>query len=152
MNNFWYGVIYIISTVVSSIIILMIWNFFDKKIFEWKLRDLKFYLNHFKFNDSTYEFDYNDTHFTIAVDYNEYTYSGYFETLDVYINDEKAVSIYSLEHLWVKSRRVDFNSKRLENEVKKIIKQARKKLKKMYAEECYNKYSNSNVSYFNRRI
>lgn len=139
MNDFWYWIIYVVSISTFSAIAYALMSFFDKKTFEWKVHDLKFYLNHFGFNNNTYMFTYNDTKFEIAVSYEDNVHD-YYETTKVIINGEEAVTIYSLEHLFTKSRRVDFNIKRHDYEIKKILKIARKNLKKKYSNEFNKRY------------
>ena len=132
--NFIY-ILYIVSLLILSTLIFLISAFFDKKILEYRVLDLMFYLEHFKYD--TYKFTYRYTDFSISVNRE---YKKPFESIKVYINEEEALSMYSLEHTFIKSRSIDCNTKRYSWEILKIIKYARKCLKDKY-------YSTHKVKY-----
>lgn len=115
----------IILVVAMSIIVSKV----DNKRFDWKVHDLEFYIKYF--NMDSYIFTYKNTKFDIKVEH-AHNIDKCFETTNVIINNEKAVTIHSLKHDITKSRKIVFNHNRDEYEVRKIIHVARKNLYKKY--------------------
>lgn len=143
MNVFWFYIIYIISVMMLSVLINNIYDFFYNKFLHSKIWDIGFYIRQLNFE--TYTFTYKNKEFCIEYKDDK---DKYFECVELFINNECALKIFILEHTFRKSRRFDYNTKRNDVEIRKIIKSAHKGLKKDYYKKLSDDYSTSSNSYF----
>ena len=143
MNGFWFCIIYIISTMMLSTLIFTIGDFFHNKFLHSKLWDIGFYIRNLNFE--TYTFTYKNKEFCIEYKDDK---DEYFECVELFINNECALKIFILEHTFRKSRRFDYNTKRNDVEIRKIIRAAHKSLKKDYYKKLSDGYGTSSNSYF----
>ena len=131
----------IIDSILISCFVILTLNSIHKKMFDKRLGNIRLYSAIME-SDSI-NFEDKGVLFSVKIvdsTHNGIDYGSPYETRGVYVNDELVCRVHKLEHLFIKSRVIEYTKNRPVTEIDKIISKAYKASKKGYNQYFNDKY------------